>query len=305
MRTSGYAWKPVLRVTRLSEKMRIVIITGLSGSGKSTGVRVCEDEGFFCIDNLPVSLIPTFVELVSKAADSTRDVALVMDIRDFESLRGYEKVLQTVREAGHTVEIVFFDASDEVIIRRFSETRRRHPVLKSGSVPEGIRYEREQLAGLRRMATRVIDTSEFNIHQLKDAVISFLKGSENAREMTVHLQSFGFRYGIPLESDLVMDVRFLPNPYFVPSLREFSGLDPLVREYVLGKEETTLFLTKFTDLLEFLVPGYQREGKSYLTISTGCTGGKHRSVAITEELKSFFADKNVIVKITHRDIGKG
>jgi UPF0042 nucleotide-binding protein len=285
--------------------MRIVIITGLSGSGKSTGVHVCEDEGFFCIDNLPVSLVPTFVELVEKSSVCRRDVALVMDIRDLESLRGYETVLQRVRDAGHTVEIVFFDASDEVIIRRFSETRRRHPVMQSGSVPEGIRYEREQLAGLRRMATKVIDTSEFNIHQLKDAVISFLKGSDNARDMTVHLQSFGYRYGIPLESDLVMDVRFLPNPYFVPSLREFSGKDPLVREYVLGKEETRRFLAKFTDMLEFLIPGYRREGKSYLTVSTGCTGGKHRSVAITEELKKFFSDKNVIVKVTHRDIGKG
>ena len=249
--------------------MRIVIITGLSGSGKSTGVRVCEDEGFFCIDNLPVSLIPTFVELVEKSTDHKRDVALVMDIRDLEALRGYMKVLQGVREAGHTVEIIFFDASDEVIIRRFSETRRRHPVSQSGSVPEGIRYEREQLAGLRHMATKVIDTSEFNIHQLRDAVIAFLKGGEDARGMTVHLQSFGYRYGIPLESDLVMDVRFLPNPYFVPSLREFSGLDPLVRHYVLEKEETARFMEKFTDMLEFLVPGYHREGKSYLTISTG------------------------------------
>jgi UPF0042 nucleotide-binding protein len=285
--------------------MRIVIITGLSGSGKSTGVRVLEDEGFFCIDNLPVSLIPTFVELVEKSKDRTRDVALVMDIRDLESLRGYEKVLQEVREAGHTVEIVFFDASDEVLIRRFSETRRRHPVSESGSVPEGIRFERQQLAGLRRMATRIIDTSEFNIHQLKGAVISFVKGTGVQRDMTVHLQSFGYRFGIPLESDLVMDVRFLPNPYFVWELREFSGLDPLVREYVVGKEETRRFLEKFTDMLEFLIPGYRREGKSYLTISTGCTGGKHRSVAITEELRSFFADKNVIVKVTHRDIGKG
>lgn len=285
--------------------MRIVIITGLSGSGKSTGVRVLEDEGFFCIDNLPVSLIPTFVELVEKSKDRTRDVALVMDIRDLESLRGYEKVLQEVREAGHTVEIVFFDASDEVLIRRFSETRRRHPVSESGSVPEGIRFERLQLAGLRRMATRIIDTSEFNIHQLKDAVISFVKGTGVLRDMTVHLQSFGYRFGIPLESDLVMDVRFLPNPYFVWELREFSGLDPLVREYVVGKEETCRFLEKFTDMLEFLIPGYRREGKSYLTISTGCTGGKHRSVAITEELRSFFADKNVIVKVTHRDIGRG
>ncbi|MRR33077.1 RNase adapter RapZ [bacterium] len=285
--------------------MRIVIITGLSGSGKSTGVKVLEDENFFCIDNLPVSLVPTVVELMEKSTDGVRDVALVMDVRDLESLRGYEKVFQEVRGAGHTVEIVFFDASDEVIIRRFSETRRRHPVSQTGSVPEGIRYEREHLAGLRRMAAKIIDTSEFNIHQLKDTVISFIKGGAPPRDMTVHLQSFGYRYGIPLESDLLMDVRFLPNPYFVWELREFSGLDPLVRKYVVDREETRRFLDKFTDMLEFLLPEYKREGKSYLTISTGCTGGKHRSVAITEELRKFFADKNVIVKITHRDIGKG
>lgn len=285
--------------------MRIVIITGLSGSGKSTCVRVLEDEDFFCIDNLPVSLIPTFVELMEKSTDRVRDVALGMDIRDLESLRGYEQVFQEVRGAGHTVEVVFFDASDEVLIRRFSETRRRHPVSQGGSVPEGIRYEREHLAGLRRMASKIIDTSEFNIHQLKDTVISFIKGGAPPRDMTVHLQSFGFRYGIPLESDLLMDVRFLPNPYFVRELREFSGLDPMVREYVTDREETRRFLDKFTDMLEFLLPEYKREGKSYLTISTGCTGGKHRSVAVTEELRKFFADKNVIVKITHRDIGKG
>jgi len=285
--------------------MRIVIITGLSGSGKSTGVKVLEDENFFCIDNLPVSLVPTVVELMEKSTDGVRDVALVMDVRDLESLRGYEKVFQEVRGAGHSIEIVFFDASDEVIIRRFSETRRRHPVSQTGSVPEGIRYEREHLAGLRRMAAKIIDTSEFNIHQLKDTVISFIKGGAPPRDMTVHLQSFGYRYGIPLESDLLMDVRFLPNPYFVWELRDFSGLDPLVRKYVIDREETRRFLGKFTDMLEFLLPEYRREGKSYLTISTGCTGGKHRSVAVTEELRKFFADKNVIVKITHRDIGKG
>jgi len=292
-------------VTGWSKPMRIVIITGLSGSGKSTCVRVLEDEDFFCIDNLPVSLIPTFVELMEKSTDGVRDVALVMDVRDLESLRGYEKVFQEVRGAGHTIEIVFFDATDEVIIRRFSETRRRHPVSQTGSVPEGIRYEREHLAGLRRMAAKIIDTSEFNIHQLKDTVISFIKGGAPPRDMTVHLQSFGYRYGIPLESDLLMDVRFLPNPYFVWELRDFSGLDPLVRKYVIDREETRRFLGKFTDMLEFLLPEYRREGKSYLTISTGCTGGKHRSVAVTEELRKFFADKNVIVKITHRDIGKG
>jgi len=285
--------------------MRIVIITGLSGSGKSTCARTLEDEGFFCIDNLPVSLIPTFVDLMEKSSDRVRDVALVMDIRDLDYLKGYEKVLQELRGAGHSVEIVFFDASDEVLIRRFSETRRRHPVSHTGSVLEGIRYEREHLAGLRRMASKIIDTSEFNIHQLKDTAISFIKGGDPPRDLTVHLQSFGYRYGIPLESDLLMDVRFLPNPYFVWELRSYSGLDPLVRDYVIDREETRRFLEKFTDMLEFLLPEYKREGKSYLTISTGCTGGKHRSVAITEELRKFFSTKNVILKITHRDIGKG
>ncbi|HEX9007162.1 MAG TPA: RNase adapter RapZ, partial [Bacteroidota bacterium] len=193
----------------------------------------------------------------------------------------------------------------EVLIRRFSETRRRHPGSESGSVPEGIRFEREQLAGLRRLATAVIDTSELNVHQLKELVIARIKGEQGAREMTVHLQSFGYRYGIPLESDLVMDVRFLPNPHFVPELRQFPGIEPQVRQYVLAKPDTGRFLDKFRDLLEFLLAGYRREGKSYLTVSIGCTGGRHRSVVIVEELRSFFAGKNVHVKVTHRDMEKG
>jgi len=249
--------------------------------------------------------VPTFVDLMGKSTDRVRDVALVMDIRDPDSLRGHEKVLQDLRDAGNAVDIIYFDASDEVIIRRFSETRRRHPVSESGSVLEGITYEREQLAGLRHQATHIIDTSEFNVHQLKDVVISLIRGSDGARDMTVHLQSFGFRYGIPLESDLVMDVRFLPNPHFVPELRQYTGLDPKISGYVMEKDDTQVYLQKLTGLLEFLLPGFLREGKSYLTISTGCTGGKHRSVVITEELRKFFADKKVIVKITHRDIGKG
>ncbi|HLO26171.1 MAG TPA: RNase adapter RapZ [Geobacteraceae bacterium] len=285
--------------------MRILIITGLSGSGKSTAVRALEDEGFFCLDNLPVSLISTFIELVGKSEDKVGEVALVMDIRGRDFLKGYEKVFQEIREAGHNVEILFFDATDEVLIRRFSETRRRHPALDSGSVPEGIRFEREQLAGLRRLATTVIDTSELNVHQLKELVIAHVKGEQGAREMTVHLQSFAYRYGIPLESDLVMDVRFLPNPHFVPELKPFSGLDPRVQEYVLDKAETTLFLDKFRGLLEFLIPGYRREGKTYVTLSIGCTGGRHRSVVIVEELRKFFEGEKIHLKVTHRDMEKG
>lgn len=285
--------------------MRILIITGLSGSGKSTAVRALEDEGFFCLDNLPVSLFPTFIELVDKSTEQVRDVALVMDIRGRDFLKGYERVFQEINEAGHPMEIIFFDATDEVLIRRFSETRRRHPALDSGSVPEGIRYEREQLAGLRRLATTVIDTSELNVHQLKELVIARIRGEQGSREMTVHLQSFGYRFGIPLESDLVMDVRFLPNPHFVPELKPFSGLDERVRNYVLGQPQTGVFLDKFQALLEFLFPGYRREGKSYLTISIGCTGGRHRSVVITEKLRELFRDKPVNLKVTHRDMEKG
>jgi len=285
--------------------MRIVIITGLSGSGKSTAVRALEDEGFFCLDNLPVSLIATFIELVEHSREDIMDVALVMDIRSRDFIKGYDEVFQNISKAGHSLKIFYFDATDEVLIRRFSETRRRHPALEGASVPEGIRFERDQLAGLRRIATAIIDTSEMNVHRLKEVVISSIKGREAALEMQVNLQSFGFRYGLPLESDLVMDVRFLPNPYFVPALRPFSGLDQGVRDYVLGQKETRVFVERFRDMLEFLLPAYRREGKSYLSVSIGCTGGRHRSVAIAEELFQYLKQRNVNIKITHRDIEKG
>jgi UPF0042 nucleotide-binding protein len=285
--------------------MRIIIITGLSGSGKSTAVRAMEDEGFFCLDNLPVKLFPTFIDLVDNYKDRVRNVALVMDIRGGDFLKGYEEVIQEISESGHTVDILFLDATDEVLIRRFSETRRRHPALESGSVSEGIRFEREQLAGLHSLATIIIDTSELNVHQLREMIIARVKGEQGAREMTVHLLSFGFRYGIPLDSDIVQDVRFLPNPHFVPELKKFSGLDPQVRDYVLEQSETRGFMDKLKGMLDFLMPLYRREGKSYLTISVGCTGGRHRSVVIVEELKDFMAGKGVVIKVTHRDAEKG
>lgn len=285
--------------------MRVLVITGLSGSGKSTAVRVLEDEGFFCVDNLPVLLFPTIIDLVCRSGENVAGVALVMDIRGRDFIKGFEKVFQQISEAGHTVEVIFFDATDEVLVRRFSETRRRHPALESGSVPEGIRYEREQLAGLRRLATHVIDTSELNVHQLKELVHARIKGESGTRPLTIHLQSFGYRFGIPLESDIVMDVRFLPNPHFVPELKAGTGLDENVRNYVLEKPVTKQFLERFMGLLEYLVPSYQREGKSYLTVSVGCTGGRHRSVAIVEELRAFFAGLGLVVKVSHRDKEKG
>jgi UPF0042 nucleotide-binding protein len=285
--------------------MRVIVITGLAGSGKSTAVRVLEDEGFFCLDNLPAALFPTFIELVANSKETVDGVALVMDIRGRDFLKGYEEVFQQIKEAGHSVEIIFFDATDDVLIRRFSETRRRHPVFESGSVTEGIRCERIQLAGLRHLATTIIDTSELNVHQLKELVISHVKGEQGAREMIVHLQSFGYRYGLPLDSDLVMDVRFLKNPHFVPELKEVTGLDQRVRDYVMNNEETVLFLDKLIGLLDFLMPCYRKEGKSYLNISIGCTGGRHRSVVLIEELRAVLAAKKINLRVTHRDIQKG
>lgn len=285
--------------------MRIVIVSGLSGSGKSTAVKALEDEGFFCLDNLPVALFTTFVELVERSKDSVRDVALVLDIRGRDFLEGYEGVLQELREAGHSLEILFFTATDEVLIRRFSETRRRHPAPESGSVPEGIRFEREQLDGLRRLATFEVDTSELNVHQLRDRVIAHVRGRTGARRMTVLIQSFGFRYGVPLESDLVMDVRFLPNPYFSPELKELTGEDAAVRCYVMEQSATRGFLDSFVPLLDFLLPAYLKEGKTYLTISIGCTGGRHRSVAIAREVCERLAGHDLQFKLIHRDIEKG
>ncbi len=285
--------------------MRIVIVSGLSGSGKSTAIKALEDEGFFCLDNLPVALFPTFVDLVERSKDSVRDVALVLDIRGRDFLAGYEGVLQELREAGHSLEILFFTATDEVLIRRFSETRRRHPALESGSVPDGIRYERAQLDGLRRLATFEVDTSELNVHQLRERVIAHIQGGVGARRMTVLIQSFGFRYGVPQESDLVMDVRFLPNPFFISEFRDLTGENTGVRGYVLEQPETKTFLDLYMRLLDFLLPAYQKEGKSYLTISIGCTGGKHRSVAIAREICERLTRHDLLFKLIHRDIEKG
>lgn len=277
----------------------------MSGSGKSTAVRALEDDGFYCIDNLPTRLFRRFVDLIQKSGDSYKGIALVADIRGREFLKGYEGAFQKIRTLGHSVDILFFDASDETLIRRFSETRRRHPANDHCSVSEGIRIERERLAGLRQMAGRVIDTSEFNVHQLKDLVLRIVRGEDAEATLVIEVQSFGFRYGIPLESSMVMDVRFLPNPFFVPSLKAASGLDEAVRRYILDSSQTIMFLDCFFPMLDMLLPAHRKEGKFYLTISIGCTGGRHRSVTIAEATAMHLRESWPTVRITHRDIGRG
>jgi UPF0042 nucleotide-binding protein len=277
----------------------------MSGSGKSTAVRALEDEGFYCIDNLPVRLFKRFVDLIGKSGEAFKGVVLVADIRGREFFKGYEIAFQKVLKAGHSVEILFFDALDEILVRRFSETRRRHPADESCTIVEGIRIERGMLSGLRQMATRVIDTSEFNVHQLKDFILRIIRGEEQDNPFVIEVQSFGFRYGIPLESSMVMDVRFLSNPFFVPELRSGSGLDDAIRDFVLGNGRTVAFLDNFFPLLDMLVPAHCQEGKAYLTISIGCTGGRHRSVAIAEATGMHLRILWPTVRITHRDIEKG
>lgn len=285
--------------------MRIIIITGMSGSGKSTAVRALEDEGYYCIDNLPVRLFKSFVDLIGKSSETFKGIVLVADIRGREFFKGYASAFHKVSDAGHTVEIYFFDALDEVLVRRFSETRRRHPADEQSSLAESIRIERDQMSSLRQIATRIIDTSEFTVHQLKELILRIVRGEEKDNQLVVEVQSFGFKYGLPIESSIVMDVRFLPNPFFVPELSNGSGLDDAVRDYVLDNVVTAQFLDYFFPLLDMLLPAHRQEGKSYLTISIGCTGGRHRSVAIAQATGMHLQNTWPSVRIIHRDIDKG
>lgn len=285
--------------------MRVVILTGLSGSGKSTAARALEDDGFFVVDNLPPLLLPRFLELNASGPAPREDLAVVIDARSLGFLTGLDQRLAALHSAGHDLAIYFFDAEDEALVRRFSETRRRHPLAKSDAVLDGIRRERELLAPLRDRAEHLIDTTRLTPHQLRERIVRLVRGNSEPAPLVVFLQSFGFRYGIPTGSDVVMDVRFLPNPHFVPELRPLSGLDPAVRDYVLAQPVCREFMDKFRDLLHFLLPQYQREGKSYLTIAVGCTGGRHRSVAIVDELSRILRDEPVELRVLQRDVDKG
>jgi len=284
------------------KNIRVVVITGLSGSGKSTALRALEDIGFFCVDNLPVVLLPKFLELQTDAASEISKVALVMDLREKFFLEKYTTIFQEMKAMGYRIEILFLDASDDVLLSRFKETRRAHPLSEKGSIMEGIALEREKLASLRRMADKIIDTSPYNVHQLKDVTQQYFLSSSEGKKLVINLTSFGYRYGLPPDADIVIDVRFLPNPYFIETLKHLDGKDPKVEEFVIGWDESRTFLEKLTNLFEFLIPLYEKEGKAYLNIALGCTGGKHRSVVMINRFGEFLSGKSHIVNLAHRDI---
>lgn len=284
--------------------LEIVVITGLSGSGKGTVLRVFEDLGYYAVDNLPVELIPTFVELCA-GRDDIRKAALVVDVRERSGLQRFPAMLQGLEQSGEPM-LVFLTASDEVLQRRFSETRRPHPLGQDDTVLDQIRAERDRLAAVEGLAALTIDTSKYSIHDLRRLVVDRFGGTaEQKPVLLVTVESFGFKHGAPTDCDLLFDVRFLPNPHYEPGCRELSGLDRPVIEYVSSYPQTREFITRVSELLLYLMPHYAKEGKSYLTIGVGCTGGRHRSVMIAEELAAHVAADDYAVKLVHRDIHKG
>jgi UPF0042 nucleotide-binding protein len=283
--------------------INIIIISGISGSGKSTALKTLEDLGFFCVDNLPILLLPKFVELCTSSTHAIVRVGLVMDVREKTFLREYKPTVQALKDADFRVEQIFLDCADETIIKRFSETRRHHPLGEGTSVREGLNCERAMLCEIKSSADRVLDTSTLNVHQLRKALEDIFTGLAK-HTMAINFLSFGYKYGVPIDVDLVMDVRFLPNPYFVSTLKDLSGTDKRVSDYVLQWPETQEFIQRFTDLLTMLVPLYEREGKSYLTVAIGCTGGRHRSVTLADSLKHYYSQNRSDVAVTHRDIDR-
>jgi len=292
----------VNRSERKRDSRQLVILTGLSGSGKGSVLNTFEDLGFYCVDNLPVALIPTFSELYSEGRGEAFRAALLVDAREGQRIEELPRIFRELK-AKHPATLVFVEASDAVLQRRFSETRRPHPLGQQVPILEGIREERRRMATIRRLADVVIDTTKFNVHELRQFIIErFEKAS--SRPLLVSVVSFGFRYGIPADADLVFDVRFLPNPHFVPRLRPFSGKDARVARYIRSFPQTGEFLRRIESLLAYLIPHYIREGKSYLTVAVGCTGGRHRSVALAEVIRRALQRKGYSAKVVHRDIDK-
>jgi UPF0042 nucleotide-binding protein len=281
---------------------QLVILTGLSGSGKGSVLNTFEDLGFYCVDNLPVGLIPAFSEIFEAGRGEIDRAALLVDARERALIGKFPEMYKKLA-AKHSTTLVFIEASDSALIRRFSETRRPHPLAAHGTIADGIRAERKRMAPIRRLADVIIDTTKFNVHELRDFIIKRFE-STGPRAMLVSVVSFGYRYGIPLDADLVFDVRFLPNPHFVPRLRPFSGQDPAVARYIYSFPQTGQFVKRLEAMLRYLIPHYVREGKSYLTVALGCTGGRHRSVALAEKIGRDLKKFGFAAKVVHRDKDK-
>ena len=284
------------------EKSRLVIITGMSGAGKTQVMRLMEDLGYFCVDNLPPALIPKFAELCEQSAGRVKKIALVVDIRGGEFFDQLMQVLGEMDQQNMMPEVLFLEASDETLIHRYKETRRRHPLAPEGRISEGIRQERDRLEYVRGRATHIIDTSNMTNQQLKTRITELYEGGDEASRLQVNIVSFGFKYGIPLDADMVFDVRFLPNPFYVEPLRRKSGENPLVREYIDKWPVTHQFLSRLQAFIDFLIPHYIKEGKSQLVIAVGCTGGLHRSVFVSSKIKESLREKGYQVSLEHRDI---
>lgn len=285
--------------------MRFVIITGMSGAGKSTALKMLEDMGYFCVDNLPIALLGKFAELAGAPGGEINKVALGVDIRSGQALGELETELEKLAIKGLSYEILFLDASDSVLVKRYKETRRSHPLAKGGRVDKGIQEEREKLAFLKKHADYILDTSQLLTRELNQELDKIFMQNQEFKNLMITVLSFGFKYGIPQDCDLVFDVRFLPNPFYVDDLKQKTGNDKEVQDYVMGFEVSHVFLNKLTDMLEFLIPNYVLEGKNQLIIGVGCTGGKHRSVTLANRLyEALNGQKEYGVRLEHRDIRK-
>ena len=281
-------------------KPDLVVITGLSGSGKGSVLRALEDLGYYAVDNMPVDLIPKFAELI-RDNPGIEGAALVVDVREKEGLKRFPEILPQLR-ASVKARVIFMEADDEAILRRFSETRRPHPLGTNRSVTKSIRSEREQLAPIRALADLIVNTTKFTVHDLRDFIGERFRGQGDESKIVVYVTSFGFRNGVPPDSDLVFDVRFLPNPNYIPRFKKLTGRSPAVAKYIRSFPQTVEFMKRISELLVYLLPHYVREGKSYLTIAFGCTGGQHRSVMMADEIRRNLRNAGYNAKVTHRDI---
>ncbi len=288
----------------LTTDIQFLVITGLSGAGKSNAMKVFEDLGFFCVDNLPPALVPKFAELCLQSDGKVRKAALAIDVRGGEFFDDLFTALMHLEDMGFAYEILFLEAADDVLVRRFEETRRKHPLAQVGGVLKGIRAERRRLQAVKEQADKIIDTSALSVHDLREEILGTFASGEQEKTLTVSVVSFGYKYGIPLDADLVFDVRFLPNPHYHEALRPLPGSSEEVRRFVLEQEPTKQFMTRLTELMDFLLPQYIAEGKAHLTVALGCTGGKHRSVVLGDELTRDLRSKGYKMRVRHRDVRK-